>query len=292
MFKPDQIKAYISTVDGITISSDGTWEALKEIADAARADTDLAEKIMGTLPGMDSAITAFNGGTSDANNYIIGGMFNANTIAREIVKVHGADKTLDILDFGFGAARLVRHFTRFWPQHRYHAAEVNPATIEHLREVSPQANGVHIAPAAPSPFADNSMDVIYAWSIWTHFDEVQARIWLEDMHRILRPGGCALITVHSDSLVERYGKDPMLVTRLEQRGGNYDAIVKEYKDTGFSYWPAYPPAAKDVGIDIDTFGMAFISKDYIQRKWTDLFEYKGFCIGAPDWQDVVILVKK
>jgi len=287
VFTADQIQQHVRDID-----PGPPWAMLKEIAERCRADRDYAETVLGKLPGKDTPVTAYNGGTADADNYIIGGMFHAACIATEIAQVHDTEKTLDVLDFGFGAARIIRHLSRFWPQHRYHAAEVNAATLEHLNEVCPEVDGRHINPFPPSPFESESMDVVYAWSIWTHFNEVQARAWLEDVHRILRPGGCALITVHSESLVERYGTDPQFEERRKRRGADFDAVMKTYRETGFSFFPVYPDSAADVGIDVDTFGMAFVSHQYVSEAWGDLFEFRSVFTAVPEWQDGVVLVKR
>ena len=46
----------------------------------------------------------------------------------------------------------------------------------------------------PLPFAEDSIDVLYSISIFTHLrPEDQAR-WATDIRRVLRPGGTALLT--------------------------------------------------------------------------------------------------
>jgi SAM-dependent methyltransferase len=50
----------------------------------------------------------------------------------------------------------------------------------------------------PLPFEDNSFDLIWAISVWTHLTD-NALPWLAEMHRILRPGGIFIPTYMGES---------------------------------------------------------------------------------------------
>jgi len=289
MFKSQDVIDHVLKATGTTISGGAIPAVLNKFMGLATSDPELARALIGPLPDRATGATAYNG--LDLN-YLVGGVLQANMLSREIENIHGDRAPLDILDFGCGAARIIRYFPLFKPQHRYHACEVNKAAVEHANEVSPLIEARIIPSAPPSSFDDQSMDVVYAWSIWTHFDEETGRAWLNDVHRILRPGGCALITVHTDELVGRYGTEPKLVQRMKDRGGDYEKIRAEYDKAGFCFWSAYPDEAAEHGIDNETFGMAFVSEEYIRNNWTDLFSLRGFREGVPRWQDIAILVKK
>ncbi|PCH75568.1 MAG: hypothetical protein COC12_00020 [Rhodobacteraceae bacterium] len=290
MFSIQRVSDHVKKKTGKPLATtEPLWQVLKEFGDLVKENPDLAPALIGKLPDKATGSTAYN---SKGLDDLVGGVFNANTVYREMLKVVDNDKRLNILDFGCGAARLLRYFLLFSPEHRYYACEVNKASLKHVRTLSKKVVARQVKSHPPSTFSNNSMDAVYAWSIWTHFDEKTGRAWLEDIHRILKPGGCALITVHSDELVGRYGTDPMLVNRMEEQGGNYQKIRDEYDTKGFSYWSAYPDDAKDVGIDTETFGMAFTSIDYIKKNWLDLFELEGVVTAIPQWQDLIVLKKR
>ncbi|NGO50417.1 class I SAM-dependent methyltransferase [Allomesorhizobium camelthorni] len=232
------------------------------------------------------SVSAFNGAGVD---YFLGGIWHANVIARALAK-HAPDQSLDVLDFGCGAGRLLRYLLLFLPQHRYAGCDVNMASVDWLNETFAPASFSAIHASPPSSYADASFDVVYGWSIFTHFNERLHVAWLEELWRITRPGGLVLVTVHNDALVGRYGTEAKLVERMVARGADYDAVTEEYRRTGFSYWRAYPEEARQNGIDIETFGMAFISRDYVRREWSRLFEVVDFVADAdPKWQDLVVL---
>jgi len=289
MFTTESVINHVRKATGRTISGGDIQTVLNKFMGLAMSDPELARDLIGPLPDRSTGATAYNGFDL---KYLVGGASQANRLSREIENIHGDRAPLDILDFGCGAARIIRYFPLFKPQHRYHACEVNEAAVEHAKEVSPLIDARVIPSAPPTSFDDQSMDVVYAWSIWTHFDEKLGRAWLEEVHRILRPGGCALITVHTDELVGRYGTEPKLVQRMKERGGDYEKIRAEYDEIGFCFWRAYPDEAQEHGIDNETFGMAFVSEDYIRKNWTDLFSLRCFREAAPKWQDLAILVKE
>jgi ubiquinone/menaquinone biosynthesis C-methylase UbiE len=67
--------------------------------------------------------------------------------------------------------------------------------------------------------ADNSMDVISAFSVFTHIDIFETA-WLAELYRILRPGGMVYLTVQNDAsweFLREAGPNQILVSRLQHR---------------------------------------------------------------------------
>ena len=57
--------------------------------------------------------------------------------------------------------------------------------------------------------------------------------------------------------------------------------------------PATPRSGVDFGFDVDNFGMAFISPDYIERDWGKLFDIVRIDTGVVgNRQDVLLLRKR
>jgi SAM-dependent methyltransferase len=55
------------------------------------------------------------------------------------------------------------------------------------------------------PFADNSLDVIYGFSVFTHVKYLWDA-WLMELKRVLKPGGLLIQTVHSENAWNFYYK--------------------------------------------------------------------------------------
>ena len=287
MFQSEIVARYVEEKTGDRISIGDSWQTLREFAAIAR-DLETAPSLLGRLPTLETGEMAYNMADHEG---LVGGVFNANLLSREIEKLFGDRAPLDILDFGCGASRILRYFPMFKPEHNYYAAEVNPACIRHVKEVVPSVQTTLLTSNPPSDLTDASIDVAYAWSIWTHFDEPTGRAWLEELHRVLRPGGAALITCHTDELVDRYGKEEPFVSRLQAAGEDYSEIRKEYDERGFAYWRSYPETSKNLGIDNESFGMTFMSVDYVRKNWSDIFSLADVVEGIPRWQDILVLQK-
>jgi SAM-dependent methyltransferase len=98
-----------------------------------------------------------------------------------------------ILDFGCGCARVLRR-VRPLTEARLVGTDVNGEAIAWCRAELPIAEFEVNAPAPPLAFAPGSFDLVYAFSVFTHLPEDLQRPWIEELARVLRPGGYLLFT--------------------------------------------------------------------------------------------------
>jgi SAM-dependent methyltransferase len=120
-----------------------------------------------------------------------------------------------ILEFGCGSSRVLRHF-RVVADLELTGADANPKPLDWNRRNLPgikfQQNGLE----PPLSFVDASFDVIYALSVFTHIPLELQRSWLQELGRVLRPGGYLLCTVHGNSYANQLNAHDH--ERLEQDG--------------------------------------------------------------------------
>ena len=57
--------------------------------------------------------------------------------------------------------------------------------------------------APPLPYADNSFGLIYAFSVFTHLPAELEAAWVDELRRVLRPGGHLVISTHGDAYLDR-----------------------------------------------------------------------------------------
>jgi predicted SAM-dependent methyltransferase len=50
--------------------------------------------------------------------------------------------------------------------------------------------------APPTKYPAGKFDFIYALSVFTHLPELDQLAWMDEFHRILRPGGYLLLSLH------------------------------------------------------------------------------------------------
>lgn len=103
----------------------------------------------------------------------------------------------DILDVGCGSGRLLLGWHADDPTRHLVGADINSTLIDWSRAHLPQVAEWHASNVAPPlPFDDATFDVIQLASVFTHLPLDLQRSWLAELHRLLRPGGAVLLTLH------------------------------------------------------------------------------------------------
>lgn len=170
------------------------------------------------------------------------------------------------LDFGCGAGRVARHIKSRVPVQHLAGVDVDAVAIgwaaRHLSD-----EFIVIDPEPPAPFAAESFDVVYAVSVFTHFDARQEDVWLAELHRLLRPGGLFVATTHGPHLT--YNRPDMTIP-------DHEAL----RDTGFVFRRGTGAFNED---------SAFHARAYMERTWSRNFELVLFReSGLVDYHDLSV----
>ena len=100
------------------------------------------------------------------------------------------------LDFGCSSGRVVRVLAAAYPEMTWHGCDPLAEAIDWAQANLPGVRFERSPEHPPLPYADESLDLVFAISIWSHFGEGAALNWLAEMQRILRPGGRLVLTTH------------------------------------------------------------------------------------------------
>ena len=115
----------------------------------------------------------------------------------------GLDEDGSALDFGSSSGRVVRMLAAARRDVTWYGCDPNQGAIawaaEHLEGVEFFVNEQE----PPLPLETGSLDLVYAISIWSHFDADAALRWFDEMHRLLRPGGALVFTTHGVTSIGR-----------------------------------------------------------------------------------------
>jgi len=140
-----------------------------------------------------------------------------------------------LLDFGCGCGRVVRHWSGL--PARVHGTDIHPRLVEWCRRNLHFARFERNGLEPPLPHRDATFDLVYALSVFTHLPEALQRPWMEEMRRVLVPGGWLLITTHGQS----YSGD--LVPRERAAFAEGRLVVRESGEAGSNVCGAYHPPA-------------------------------------------------
>jgi SAM-dependent methyltransferase len=99
-----------------------------------------------------------------------------------------------VLDFGCGAGRTLRHFLTEAEQAEIWGVDIDPTSIELLRDtVCPPLHVMQSGYWPPLEFETGGFDLIWSISVFTHLTD-NSIPWLLELHRLLRPGGLLIAT--------------------------------------------------------------------------------------------------
>jgi len=168
-------------------------------------------------------------GTEDLNWFLHSGQRGAQTLVDVLAR---QGQTLGqfqkILDFGCGCGRVLRHLKGMTGAEVY-GTDSNPRVIQWCERYLGFAQFRVNSLKPPLPYPDNMFDLIYAFSIFTHLTQpLQAR-WMDELRRVLVPGGLLILTVHGDKCAEglppadllEYHKGKLVVRQPDVVGTNY-----------------------------------------------------------------------
>ena len=136
-------------------------------------------------------------GVRDADDFLLSSSIGVNFFDKEAL---GRDRKSfkdfnTILDFGCGCGRLIRSLRPLCdPWATIHGVDIDPAAIEWCRQNIADASFSVNDEYPPLHFTDNSIDLIYACSVFTHLDAEHQFRWLAELERIMKPGGYLLLT--------------------------------------------------------------------------------------------------
>lgn len=194
-----------------------------------------------------------------------------------------------ILDFGCASGRVLRHFLCQTPGFDLWGADLNLRNIEWLRRFLAPTLKVFQSTALPNlPLEDRSFALVYAFSVFTHIDELELA-WLLELRRILRPGGVAYLTVHTENTWAALAPNIPLYHAILRHAGDYP----ELKITPESFKRPLPgervvfaaKTGKAYNVNI------IQTTDYLRSTWGRFFEVVDFFPRGAGYQDVIVLRK-
>ena len=168
-----------------------------------------------TLPDADRRFRVI--GNRDADGFLRLGATDALKIKAAYEAVSGKrwDHLGPVLDWGVGCGRVARHLAPGLGE-RFHGCDID---ADNVAWCASNLQGAYSASrlAAALPYADNSFDLVYGVSVFTHLRAEWELKWLAELHRVLRHGGMMLVTVHGQTAVDFARLDASTYRALQQR---------------------------------------------------------------------------
>ena len=102
-----------------------------------------------------------------------------------------------VLDFGSGVGRIIRHWNGV-QRPVLHGTDYNSELIEwcsaNLKSSEFRVNTL----SGELPYESETFDFVYSFSVFTHLREPLQFHWLDELKRVLKPGGYIYLTTHGE----------------------------------------------------------------------------------------------
>jgi SAM-dependent methyltransferase len=199
------------------------------------------------------------------------------------------DRVQSMLELGCATGRVLRHFVCQEPQLTVWGADIHISHIEWiLQHLGPTPKVFQNSLLPHLPLEDNSLDLVCAFSVFTHIDEFELA-WLAEVRRILKPGGIAYLTLHTDHTWGIMNRQHALYNHLL----HVKAHILEYDVSPALF--AQPMPAQRIAFRWAIDGIrrtnVFHSEAYLQATWGRFFSILDLIHEGSDYQDVVLLQK-
>jgi ubiquinone/menaquinone biosynthesis C-methylase UbiE len=208
--------------------------------------------------------------------------------AKSRINASGARLANDarFLDFGTGWGRFMRVFWKDFQATNMIGVDVDPTVLSDCQTHGVPGRFLQVDPLGIIDVPDNSVDLVVAYSVFSHLPEDVHLHWLRELHRLMKPGAFFVSTVEPRrfiDFVEKCADNPTnswaqtlgaFAPRAIEMKRQFDAGEFVYIETGGG---AYRPK--------ETYGDAVIPLAYIKRVWGALFRVWGALFEIDDYVD-------
>ncbi len=134
----------------------------------------------------------------DYARYYVNGRKTAEWLT-ELILPYLHDGRIKVLDWGCGPARVVRHLPDLLANgSQICATDYNKKSIAWCASSLPDVQFSVNDLMPPLDYPDSSFDLVYGISIFTHLSEPAHTAWMNELQRILVPGGILFQTLHGE----------------------------------------------------------------------------------------------
>lgn len=126
----------------------------------------------------------------EAMSLAVGGAYHAmGDVEADILQWAGLSDGMSVFDLGCGSGRFAHAISKRLGVLDYTGADIVQALLDYAATKAPENYRFVLNRALSIPLNDSSVDFCASFSVFTHLLHSETYIYLEEMFRILKPGG-------------------------------------------------------------------------------------------------------
>ena len=128
-----------------------------------------------------------------------------SSLIGELIKKYLTEKEIKICEWGCGPARVIRHLQNLdgYKKIELFGTDYNKRTIAWCNDKIKNIKFINNNLNPPLTFQKNTLDCVYAISIFTHLSEAMHYAWIDELLRVIKPNGILIFTTHGDVSSQR-----------------------------------------------------------------------------------------
>ncbi len=203
-----------------------------------------------------------------------------------------------ILDFGCGWGRMLTLFMKDVEPSNLYGADSTSRFLMEARRCNPSVNFLSCGLVPPMILAPDSLDYVISWSVFSHLDEFLSLRWIEELHRLLKPGGLVLLTTQSRRFIAFCAEMRLRrVSGIRLEHPWYEACADSFTDeplenSRYEAGQFLHAAATQPPHPQSHYGEAVIPRGYVVKKWGHLFRLVDFLDNPVRLPQVLIVLQK
>lgn len=200
-----------------------------------------------------------------------------------------------VLDFGCGWGRIIRFFLKDIEPEKLLGIDHSEEVIRASENTNRWCRFMLIEPNAPTSLPEESFDLIYLYSVFSHLPEEMHWAWLKEFHRLLRPGGMLIATTRARDYIQfcqslrddpELNRKPDWLKRSAKTFLDMEATLSAYDDGQFCY------ASLGGEGRWSYWGEACIPRRYVEKRWKEIFDVCEYIDDPKACPQNVIVVRK
>jgi len=188
------------------------------------------------------------------------------------------NETTKILDFGCGWGRIIRYFMRDVSHNNLYGADCFKEVLDVAKAQNKWVSFSLTTPMPPTDYNSSMFDIIYLFSVFSHLSEDIHLKFLEDFHRILKPGGLLVATTRPRKFILLCADVRKRKIAVQEQGAAAAFVnTKQYLDLYDRGGFCYSPTGGGGPLEPSFYGESCIPEKYVRihwSKWFDIQEYR------------------